>query len=58
MRFKDAEDGYATIYRYFNDLSAFRFKNGLTLSFGHGTWRNNFPVTFGSTVLYYGDSKQ
>ncbi len=53
LRYKEAEDGYATVYRYFNDLSAFRFKRGLTLSFGHGTWRNNYPVTFGTTVLYY-----
>jgi len=53
LRYKDGEDGYATIFRYFNDLSAFQFKNGLTLSFGHGTWKNNFPVTFGATIFYY-----
>ena len=53
LRYKEAVDGYATVFRYFNDLSAFRFKKGLTLSFGHGTWRNNYPVTFGTTVLYY-----
>ncbi len=53
LRYKDGEDGYATIFRYFNDLSAFRFKNGLTLSFGHGTWRNNYPVSYGTTVYYY-----
>ncbi len=55
LRFKEADDGYATVYRYFNDLSAFRFKNGLTLSFGHGTWRNNYPVTFGTSVIYYAE---
>jgi hypothetical protein len=53
LRYKDGEDGYATIFRYFNDLAAFRFKNGLALAFGHGSWKNNFPVTFGSTILYY-----
>ncbi|MBI5302069.1 MAG: DUF2961 domain-containing protein [Chloroflexi bacterium] len=53
LRYREAEDGYATIYRYFSDLAAFRFKRGLTLSFGHGTWRNNYPVTYGTTVLYY-----
>ncbi len=53
LRFKNTEDGYATIYRFFNDLSAFRFQNGLQLSFGHGTWRNNYPVSFGAVVLYY-----
>lgn len=55
LRYKDGKDGYATIYRYFNDLSAFRFKNGLTLAFGHGTWQNNFPVSYGTTVYYYRD---
>lgn len=55
LRYKEAVDGYATVFRYFNDLSAFRFKKGLTLSFGHGTWRNNYPVTFGTTVLYYSE---
>lgn len=53
LRYKDGEEGYATVFRYFNDLSAFRFKNGLTLLFGHGTWKNNFPVTFGATIFYY-----
>ena len=53
LRYKDGKDGYATIFRYFNDLSAFRFKNGLQMSFGHGTWQNNFPVKFGLTALYY-----
>ncbi len=55
LRYKDAEDGYATVFRFFSDLAAFRFKNGLTLSFGHGTWRNNYPVAFGSTVWYYSE---
>ncbi len=53
LRYKDGKDGYATLFRYFNDLSAFRFKNGLTMNFGHGTWANNFPVKFGVTVWYY-----
>lgn len=53
LRYKNGKDGYATIFRYFNDLTAFRFNNGLTMSFGHGTWQNNFPVKYGVTVLYY-----
>lgn len=53
LRYKNGTDGYATVFRYFNDLTAFRFKNGLTMNFGHGTWGNNFPVRFGATVLYY-----
>ena len=53
LRYKDGSDGYATLYRYFNDLSAFRFQKGLTLAFGHGTWKNNFPVSYGTTVYYY-----
>jgi len=53
LRYQDGKDGYATIFRYFNDLSVFRFKNGLQMSFGHGTWQNNFPVKFGLTALYY-----
>jgi hypothetical protein len=53
LRYKDGKDGYATIFRYFNDLAAFRFRNGLTLSFGHGTWKNNFPVSYGTTIFYY-----
>jgi hypothetical protein len=53
LRYKDGKDGYATLFRYFNDLSAFRFKGGLTLAFGHGTWNNNFPVRYGVTVYYY-----
>jgi hypothetical protein len=52
LRYKSGPDGYATLFRYFNDLSAFRFKDGLNLAFGHGTYRNNFPVTY-STVIYY-----
>jgi hypothetical protein len=53
LRYKNGKDGYATIFRYFNDLTAFAFKNGLTMNFGHGTWQNNFPVKYGVTVLYY-----
>ncbi len=58
LRYKDGQDGYATIFRYFNDLSAFRFKNGLQMNFGHGTWGNNFPVRFGSTVYYYKELRE
>ncbi len=53
LRYKEGEDGYATLFRYFNDLSAFRFKDDLHLMFGHGTWENNFPVQYGATVYYY-----
>lgn len=53
LRYKDGKDGYATIFRYFDDLSAFRFQNGLQMNLGHGTWNNNFPVKFGVTVYYY-----
>ncbi|MCL4396596.1 MAG: DUF2961 domain-containing protein [Chloroflexi bacterium] len=53
LRYDNGENGYATIFRYFNDLSAFRFKNGLQMSFGHGTWRNNFAVQYGVTAFYY-----
>lgn len=53
LRYSAGKDGYATLFRYFNDLSAFRFYNGLHLSFGHGTWHNNFPVTYGATLFYY-----
>jgi Protein of unknown function (DUF2961) len=53
LRYKQAPDGYATIFRYFDDLSAFPFRNGLHLSFQHGTWRNNFVVKYGVTVFYY-----
>ena len=53
LRYKDGKDGYATIFRYFNDLSAFRFQNGLHMNLGHGTWGNNFPVKFGTTAYYY-----
>ncbi len=53
LRYKSGQDGYATLFRYFNDLSAFPFKNGLNLAFGHGTYRNNFPVSYSTVVLYY-----
>ncbi len=53
LRYKGGPDGYATLFRYFNDLSAFRFKNGLNLTFGHGTYRNNFPVAYSTVVYYY-----
>ncbi len=57
LRYKDGNDGYATIFRYFDDLSAFRFRNGLQMNFGHGTWDNNFPVKYGVTAYYYGEIK-
>lgn len=53
LRYKDGADGYATIFRYFDDLSAFQFKKGLQMNLGHGTWDNNFPVKFGVTAYYY-----
>ncbi|MBI5029175.1 MAG: DUF2961 domain-containing protein [Chloroflexi bacterium] len=53
LRYKGGKDGYATLFRYFNDLSAFRFKNSVHLAFQHGTWNNNFPVSYGITVFYY-----
>ncbi len=53
LRYKQADDGYATLFRYFNDLSTFPYKNGLDLSFGHGTWNNHFSVTYAATVFYY-----
>ncbi len=53
LRYRDGADGYATIFRYFNDLAAFRFLKGLRMNFGHGTWGNNFPVKFGVTAYYY-----
>ncbi len=53
LRYSEGKDGYATLFRYFNDLSAFRFRSGLHLSFGHGTWDNNFPVTYRATLFYY-----
>jgi hypothetical protein len=53
LRYREGDDGYATLFRYFNDLSAFRFKSDLHLMFGHGTWKNNFPVKYGATVYYY-----
>ena len=57
LRYKDGKDGYATVFRYFNDASAFRFQNGLQMFFGHGTWGNNFPVKYGATVYYYAERK-
>lgn len=57
LRYKDGNGGYATIFRYLNDLSAFSFKNGLQMNFGHGTWDNNFPVQYGVTAYYYAESK-
>ncbi len=57
LRYKDGKDGYATIFRYFDDLSAFQFTNGLQMNLGHGTWNNNFPVKFGVTVYYYKEVK-
>ncbi len=53
LQYKGGKDGYATLFRYFNDLSAFRFKNGLQMNFGHGTYRNNFAVKYGLTAFYY-----
>jgi hypothetical protein len=57
LRYKDGRDGYATIFRYFDDLAAFRFQNGLQMDFGHGTWDNNFPVQYGVTAYYYEEAK-
>ena len=57
LRYKDGVDGYATIFRYLNDLSAFSFQNGLQMDFGHGTWDNNFPVKYGVTAYYYEEVK-
>ena len=57
LRYKDGADGYATIFRYFDDLSAFQFQNGLQMNLGHGTWNNNFPVKFGVTVYYYEETQ-
>lgn len=53
LHYKTGEQGSATVFRYFSDLAAFRFQNGLTLGFGHGTWKNNYPVSFGTTIFYY-----
>gem|GEM_PF-1452052 len=55
LQYKGGKDGYATLFRYFNDLAAFRFKNGLQMNFGHGTYRNNFAVKYGLTAFYYQD---
>ncbi len=57
LRYKDGADGYATIFRYFDDLSAFQFQNGLQMNFGHGTWDNNFPVQYGVTAYYYEETQ-
>ena len=51
--FNPPEKGYVTIFRYFNDSSAFLFKRGLTIAIQHGTWKNNFPVRYGLTAFYY-----
>lgn len=51
--FNPPEKGYFTIFRYWNDLCAFRFKQGLSLAIQHGTWKNNFNVRYGAVVLYY-----
>ncbi len=53
LRYQDGDNGYATLFRYFDDCSAFSFQKGLTLAFGHGTWQNNFPVRYGTTIYYY-----
>lgn len=53
LTFESGPNGRATLFRYFNDLSAFPFHKGLSMSFGHGTWNNNFPVSYGVTILYY-----
>lgn len=37
LHYTPGENGSATVFRYFSDLAAFQFKNGLTLSFQHGT---------------------
>lgn len=55
LEYKNAKDGYATLFRYFNDLAAFRFKDGLLMNFGHGTYRNNFAVKYGVTAYYYAE---
>ncbi|HEX7618442.1 MAG TPA: DUF2961 domain-containing protein, partial [Verrucomicrobiae bacterium] len=57
LRYKDGPDGYATIFRYFDDLSAFQFQDGLQMNLGHGTWNNNFPVKFGVTAYYYEETQ-
>ncbi len=53
LRYAGGANGYETLFRYFNDLSAFPFENGLHLSFGHGTFENNFSVSYGATAFYY-----
>jgi hypothetical protein len=53
LRYQGGVNGYATLFRYFNDASAFPFKNGLHLAMQHGTWKNNFAVTYETTLFYY-----
>ncbi len=53
FRYRSGANGYASFFRYFNDLAAFRFENGLDLAFGHGTYRNNFPVSYSTVAFYY-----
>ncbi len=53
FRYRGGTNGYASFFRYFGDLSAFRYQNGLDLLFGHGTYRNNFPVSYSTVVFYY-----
>ena len=45
LRYQGGDNGYATLFRYFNDAAAFLFKHGMQLAFQHGTWKNN-SVTF------------
>jgi hypothetical protein len=53
LRYEGGVNGYETLFRYFNDLSALPFEDGLHLSFGHGTFENNFAVSYGATAFYY-----
>jgi hypothetical protein len=53
LRYQPGPNGYATLFRYWSDLAAFPFHAGLYLSFGHGTYNNNFPVNYGLTLFYY-----
>lgn len=55
LQYRGGKDGVATLFRYFSDLSAFRYKNGLQMNFGHGTYRNNFAVKYGLTAFYYSE---
>lgn len=52
-QYQPPETGYITVFRYLNDISAFRFRDGLMFSFQHGTYANNFPVRYGVTAYYY-----